>query len=167
MSGILMIFFLQHQTMVSWLEKQGKSRATYFTFLLLDPSQFWNLNATRNLANKETLELLTDSDEKRINISNFKFNEDGFIANQTNFVLEATYADKVIVNKKDPNNPRQLWKKGCPNFEGFFMIEHSESQMLLSVTTDAVGTDYSIVLIGLFENTLYTVKSRVLTRVTN
>ena len=117
----------------------------------LDPSHLWNANATGNLASKKTLELLTDSDGKRIDISNFKFNEDGFIANQTDYVLEATYADKVIVNKKDPDNPRQLWKKGCPNFEGFFMIEHSETRMLLTVTTDAAKSGYSIELIGLFK----------------
>ena len=120
--------------------------------MLLDPSQFWNLNADGNLANKRTFELLTDSDLKAINISNFKFNEEGFIENpQTNDVLEVTYADYVIVNRKDLDNPRQLWKKGCQNFEGYFMIEHSESQMLLSVTTDAIDTNYSIVLIGLFK----------------
>ena len=131
-----------------------------FTFLLLDPSQFWKLNENDNLVNKETLELLTDSDERSINISDFKFNEKGFIENpQTNDVLEATYADNVIVNRKDLDNPRQLWKKGCPNFEGYFMIEHSESQMLLSVTTDAIDTDYSIVLIGLFK-TLFHRKQR-------
>ena len=120
-----------------------------FTFLLVDPSQFWNLNTNGNLTNKKTLELLS-VDGKAINISNFQFNENGLIINpQTNDVLEATYADKVIMNRKDLKNPMQLWKKGCPNFEGYVMIEHSEAKMLLSVTTDAIDTDYSIILIGL------------------
>jgi hypothetical protein len=82
---------------------------------------------------------LKDLDEKAINISNFKFNEKGFIENpQTNDVLEAGYDNKVKVNTKDTNNRRQLWKKGCPNYKGFFIIEHSESRMLLSVTTNAL-----------------------------
>jgi hypothetical protein len=145
-------FFLTTPSNGELVRKTLYNQGYLFTFLLLDPSQFWNLNATGYLENKKTLQLLTDSDEKAINISNFKFNEKGFIENpQTNDVLEATYADEVIVNRKDLDNPRQLWKKGCPNFEGYFMIEHSESQMLLSVTTDAIDTDYSIVLIGLFK----------------
>ena len=145
-------FFLTTPNNGELVRKALYKQVYLFTFLLLDPSEFWNLNADGNLANKKTLELLTDSDEKAINISNFKFNEKGFIENsQTNDVLEATYADEVIVNRKDKNNPRQLWKKGCPNFEGYFMIEHSESQMLLSVTTDAIDTDFSIVLIGLLK----------------
>ena len=124
----------------------------------LDPSHLWNANATGNLASKKTLELLTDSDGKRIDISNFKFNEDGFIANQTDYVLEATIHDKVIVKKKDTDkqtNQRQLWKKGCSNFEGYFLIEHLESQMLFTVTTDANINGYSIVLIGEFKTLLY------------
>ena len=140
------------------LEKQGY----IFTFLLLDldPSHLWNANATGNLASKKTLELLTDSDGKRIDISNFKFNEDGFIENpQTNDVLEATVDNKVIVNPKDTDketNKRQLWKKGCDNFEGYFLIEHSESQMLLTVTNDdAINAGYSIVLIGEFKTLVY------------
>ena len=158
-------FFLTTPNNGELVRKTLYKQSYLFTFLLLDPSQFWNVNATGNLANKETLELLTDSYEKAINISDFKFNQDGFIENnQTNYVLEATYADKVIVTRKDKNNPRQLWKKGCPNFEGYFMIEHSESQMLLTVTTDAIGTDYSIVLIGVFKTlspyVTYTVRSR-------
>ena len=130
------------------LYKQGY----LFTFLLLDPSQFWNLNADGNLANNKTLELLTDSEEKAINISNFKFNEKGFIENpQTNDVLVAGYDNKVKVNTKDTDNRRQLWKKGCPNYKGFFIIEHSESRMLLSVTTNALKSGFSIELIGLFK----------------
>ena len=153
MSGILMIFFLQYQTMVSWWEKNCISRAfTYF--LLLDPSQFWNLDATRNLANKETLELLTDSDGNEINISNFNIVSDDkvnyYIKNSTH-VLEADFKNKVKVNTKDKDNRRQLWKKGCPNYKGFFMIENSESRMLLTVATDASKSDYSIELIGLFK----------------
>ena len=145
-------FFLTTPNNGELVRKTLYKQGYLFTFLLLDASQFWNLNADGNLANKKTLELLTDSDEKAINISNFKFNEKGFIENPlTNDVLESTYADNVIVNRKDLDNPRQLWKKGCPNFEGYFMIEHSESQMLLSVTTDAIDTDYRIVLIGLFQ----------------
>ena len=130
-----------------------------FTFLLLDPSQFWNLSANGNLTNKKTLELLT-VDGKAINISNFQLNKNGFIENpETYEVLEGTITDKVIVNKKDLDNPMQLWKKGCTNFEGYVMIEHSEEKMLLSVTTDAIDTDYSIVLIGLFK-TLFHRKQR-------
>ena len=145
-------FFLTTPNNGELVRKALFKQSYLFTFLFLDPSQFWNLNATGNLVNKQTLELLTDSYQKAINISDFKFNEDGFIENsQTNDVLEATYADNVMVNRKDINNPRQLWKKGCPNFEGYFMIEHSESQMLLSVTTDAIDTNFSIVLIGLFK----------------
>ena len=132
-----------------------------FTFLLLDPSQFWNLNGFGNLTNKETLELLTDSDGNEINISNFKFIGDdkvNYIENSEGFVLEAGYDDKVKLNTKDTENPMQLWKKGCPNFEGYFMIEHSASQMLLTVTndsiTDTINTNYSIVMIGLFK-TIY------------
>ena len=129
------------------LFKQGN----LFTFLLLDPSQFWNLSTNGNLANKKTLELLT-VDGKAINISNFQLNKNGFIENpETYEVLEGTITDKVIVNKKDLDNPMQLWKKGCTNFEGYVMIEHSEEKMFLSVTTDAIDTDYSIVLIGLFK----------------
>lgn len=139
------------------MEKQGY----LFIFLLLDPSQFWNLNGIDNLANKETLELLTDSDGNAINISNFKFIGDdnvNYIENPEGFVLEAGYDDKVRLNTKDKENPRQLWKKGCPNFEEYFMIEHSESQMLLTVTNDSItdtnNTNYSIVMIGLFK-TIY------------
>ena len=127
--------------------------------LNLDPSHLWNLNASGNLASKKTLQLLTDSDGEAIDISNFKFNEDGFIQNpQTNNVLEATIDDKVIVNTKDTDketNKRQLWKKGCSNFEGYFLIEHPESQMLLTVTTDTINTGYSIVLIGEFKTLVY------------
>ena len=110
------------------------------------------------MTNKETLELLTDSDGKEINISNFKFSGDdkvNYIENSEGFVLEAGYDDKVKLNTKDTENPRQLWKKGCPNFEGYFMIEHSSSQMLLTVTndsiTDTINTNYSLVMIGLFQ----------------
>ena len=153
-------FFLTTPNNGELVRKTLYKQGYLFNFLLLDPSQFWNLNADGNLANKKTLELLTDSDGNSINISDFKFNENGFIENpQTNDVLEATYADTVIVNRKDLDKPMQLWKKGCPNFEGYFMIEHSESQMLLSVNTDAIDTDYSIVLIGLFK-TLYHTKQR-------
>ena len=127
--------------------------------LNLDPSHLWNLNASGNLASKKTLQLLTDSDGEAIDISNFKFNEDGFIQNpQTNNVLEATIDDKVIVNTKDTDketNKRQLWKKGCSNFEGYFLIEHPESQMVLTVTTDTINTGYSIVLIGEFKTLVY------------
>ena len=118
-------------------------------FLLLDPLQFWKLNDKDNLVNKETLELLTDSD----GISNYKFVSNDkvnyYIENSTH-VLEADFKNKIKVNTKDKDNRRQLWKKGCPNYKGFFMIEHSETRMLLTVTTDAAKSDYSIELIGLF-----------------
>ena len=127
--------------------------------LNLDPSHLWNVNAAGNLESKKTLQLLTDSDGEAIDISNFKFNEDGFIENpQTNDVLEATIDDKVIVNTKDTDketNKRQLWKKGCSNFEGHFLIDHPESQMILTVTTDTINTGYSIVLIGEFKTLVY------------
>ena len=133
--------------------------------MLLDPLQFWNLNGVGNLANKETLQPLTDSDGNAINISNFKFNDDdklNYIENPEGFVLEAGYDDKIKVNTKDTDNPRQLWKKGCPNFEGYFVIEHSESQMLLTVTNDSItdtnNASYSIVLIGL-SKTSYRISS--------
>ena len=136
------------------LEKQGYK----FTFLLLDPSYLWNVNAAGNLASKKTLQLLTDSDGN--DISNFEFSADGFIENpQTNNVLEATIDDRVIVNTKDTDketNKRQLWKKGCSNFEGYFLIEHSESQRLLTVTNDIINSVYSIVLRGEFKTLLYT-----------
>ena len=118
--------------------------------MLLDPSQFWKLNENDNLVNKETLELLTDSD----GISNYKLVSDDkmnyYIENSTH-VLEADFKNKIKVNTKDKDNRRQLWKKGCPNYKGFFMIEHSETRMLLTVTTDAAKSGYSIELIGLFE----------------
>ena len=121
-----------------------------FTFLFLDPSQFWKLNGKDNLVNQETLELLTDSD----GISNYKFVSDDkvnyYIENSTH-VLEADFKNKIKVNTKDKDNRRQLWKKGCPNYKGFFMIENSESRMLLTVATDASKSDYSIELIGLFK----------------
>ena len=123
------------------------SQVYQFTFLFLDPSQFWKLNGKDNLVNQETLELLTDSD----GISNYKFVSDDkvnyYIENSTH-VLEADFKNKVKVNTKDKDNRRQLWKKGCPNYKGFFMIENSESRMLLTVATDA---SKSIELIGLFK----------------
>ena len=123
------------------------SQVYLFTFLFLDPSQFWKLNGKDNLVNQETLELLTDSD----GISNYKFVSDDkvnyYIENSTH-VLEADFKNKVKVNTKDKDNRRQLWKKGCPNYKGFFMIENSESRMLLTVATDA---SKSIELIGLFK----------------
>ena len=126
------------------------SQVYLFTFLFLEPSQFWKLNDKDNLVNKETLELLTDSD----GISNYKFVSVDkvyyYIKNSTH-VLEAGIDNKVIVNTKDKDNRWQLWKKGCPNYKGFFMIENSESRMLLTVATDASKSDYSIELIGLFK----------------
>ena len=135
------------------LEKQGY----IFTFLLLDPSYLWNVNAAGNLASKKTLQLLTDSDGN--DISNFEFSADGFIQDpQKNYVLEAIDGE-VIVKQKDTDNQtnkRQLWKKGCSNFEGYFLIEHSESQRLLTVTNDTINSGYSIVLTGEFKTLLYT-----------
>ena len=98
---------------------------------------------------------MTDSDGNEINLSNFKFSGDdkvNYIENSEGLVLEAGYDDKVKLNTKDTENSRQLWKKGCPNFEGYFMIEHSASQMLLTVTNDSIiDTKYSLVMIGLFK----------------
>ena len=148
-------FFLTTPNTGELVRKTRKKQSYLFTFLLLDPSQFWNLNADGNLANKKTLELLTDSDGNEINISNFKFSGDdkvNYIENSEGLVLEAGYDDKVKLNTKDTENSRQLWKKGCPNFEGYFMIEHSASQMLLTVTNDSItDTKYSLVMIGLFK----------------
>ena len=48
-------------------------------------------------------------------------------------VMGVTNDGKAIEEKFVQNNPRQIWKKRRVNEEGYFILEHSETQKVMTV----------------------------------
>ena len=94
--------------------------------LFSGPSEFWKLQ-----------------DHKLINRGNdWKSDEEWNFTSQGNMILIENVSKKQVLGissnfivterDEDQNDSTQLWKKGKPNAEGFFILENSEFPMVMS-----------------------------------
>ena len=106
--------------------KQFRFASSFNQVLLADPSEFWKLE-----------------DHKLINKGNdWQSNEEWNFITQGNMILIKNVSKKqvlgistnaiVIEKDEDQDDSTQLWKKGKPDAEGFFILENSQFPMVMT-----------------------------------
>ena len=95
--------------------------------LFSDPSEFWKLQDNNKLINRG---------------NDWKSNEVWNFTTQGNMILIENVSERkvlgistnniVIKKDEDQDDSTQLWKKGKPNAEGFFILENSEFPMVMT-----------------------------------
>ena len=117
--------------MSTQFEILGALKVKYALILFTDQRELWKLDGGK-LVNKTNL---WQSDDDWI----FRHNADGtiYIENVSkNTVLGTTEDDDVIEEILEENNLGQLWKQGKPTKEGFFTLENSYSEKVMTAISD-------------------------------
>ena len=123
-----LVFFISYSCLTTkYLSKM------YFFFI--DPQQLWKFDGGRDfkiLKNKEDIWIPKNKwkilqRKKWIHIQNSK----------TNKVLGTTHDGKVIEEDLVDNKPGQLWMKGRPNSEGYFILENSHSLKVMTAISES------------------------------
>ena len=109
-------------------------------YLISAPSQLWKLFENGTLKNKGSgwepygNWIFTNATEK--NRQNEKWIR---IKNKNNGGFLMDYGKKAIANETVEGKPdQQLWKKGQPNNEGYYTLQNSESQKLITADTNSL-----------------------------
>ena len=112
-------------------------------YLISDPSQLWKLFENGTLKNKGnpwqpdgywSFTNATENNWQNENLIRIKNKNDG--VDGTKFLRD--FGSKAIANETVEGKKGLLWKKGQPNDQGYYTLQNSESQKLITADTNSL-----------------------------